>query len=245
METAQTADYALSILLALEERPDQTISELAVSLDLSRSVAQRIVVTLHNRAFVIRGRDARYSLGPALIEISASLPHQLAIAARPYLKDLAQSTGEMIVLAVPEGDEAVVIARRSGNSSPVRVEYEVGFRHPLWQGASGVSILANLDTVRRRKLGSPAGQIDVEAIRAQGFARTSGQLREHMEGLAVPIMSEREGVVGSIAVVAPTVRSSDLDDHVVALREAATATSADYEAERSFSRRAEAQVSRA
>ncbi|HWH25117.1 MAG TPA: helix-turn-helix domain-containing protein [Pseudolysinimonas sp.] len=217
MEIAQTADYAVSVLLTLESHGPQTIAEIATRLDLSRSVAQRIVVTLHRRALVMRGQDGRYDLGAALIKLAAELPHELAVTARPMVRALAESSGETVVVAVAEGDEAVVVARHTGNAGPLRIEYQIGFRHSLGRGASGLAILAYLSPQRRQKLGLVVDDSVLDQVAVKGFAKTESELQDHMVGLAAPIVDGEGGVIASLAIVAPAGRAENLERFVPAL----------------------------
>ncbi len=209
METAQTADYALQVLDLLEHQDGRSIAEIATHLELSRSVAQRVVVTLHKRAMVIRSEDGRYWLGPALIRLAANLPHPLAALAQAQVDELGSATGETVVLAVPVADSAEVVLARPGDAGQLRVEYEVGFTHALVRGASGLAMLAFLSPDARARIGGADLSETLDTIRTAGFARTAGQLRPHMEGLAVPIR-HAGSVLGSLALVVPTTRAESL-----------------------------------
>lgn len=217
MEIAQTADNALLALLELERSGRQTIAELSASLNLNRTITQRTVRTLHERGFVVRGLDGRYGPGPALLKISNGLPHEITLSANGMLEDLASETQETVIIAVNEGDEILVVASASGSSEPLRVEFQVGFRQPIWRGASGLAILAHLKN-------DPAihhlGPIELEIIaeaRAQGYARTRGQIRSDMTGAAVALLDADGSLLGSIAIIVPSIRSERLEANIPAL----------------------------
>lgn len=231
METAQTADYALRALLALADDGEQTITELARSLTLNRAVVQRIVATLHGRAMLTRSADGRYALGPGLILLGAGIQHELARIARLTLLELSEATQEMIVLAAPDGDEAVVIARRSGSHGPLRIEYALGFRHSLGRGASGLVMLAHMDRSIAERLLPVAELPRLEGIREQGYALTEGEIREFMIGVAVPVLTRQGDVIGSLAAVMPTVRANRVEEIVPQLQAAAASVGAQYSRE--------------
>ncbi|GAA1633762.1 IclR family transcriptional regulator [Georgenia ruanii] len=211
METAQTADYALLTLLELERSDGQTVSQLAAALSLNRTVAQRIVTTLHRRAAVSRDLEGRYWLGPLLIALAERLPHELSIVSAPLVGELARRAQETVVVAARDGAEAVVVARENGSSSPLRVEYEVGFRQPINRGASSLAILAHLDEATARRHVAASDLPALAKIREQGYARSEGQLRAHMVGIAAPILAGELGVVGSIAIIVPSARATRLE----------------------------------
>lgn len=219
MEIAQTADYALRVLDALDGRDNRTVAELAKELDVSRSVAQRVIMTLHRRGMVIKTDGGRYALGPALIHLAENLPHPLAAAGQSVIDELSQRTGETVVITVPIVDDAVVVASCPGRRGQLRVEYETGFRHPLVRGASGIAILAFLPEKARRALAGPGFEEKLSAVRESGIARTSGQIREYMVGMAAPIRDDR--VIGSVAIISPSTREKNLDELADPLRAAA------------------------
>lgn len=210
METAQTADYGLRVLLELERNGEQTVSELASGLGIHRAVLQRIVATLHGRALLTRTSDNRYRLGPGLLVLGSGIQHELAGVARLPMLELADDIREVIVLTAVDGDEAEVIARRSGNHGPLRIEAPIGFRHSLAVGATGLAILAFMPQEVGRRLVPPSGWDRLDEIREAGYAVTVGELRDFMIGLAVPVQTSDSGVVGSLAVVVPAVRADGI-----------------------------------
>ncbi|HWH25973.1 MAG TPA: IclR family transcriptional regulator C-terminal domain-containing protein [Pseudolysinimonas sp.] len=228
METAQTADYALRVLIELENHDSRTIAELSDSLDISRSVVQRMITTLHGRAMVVKRDEGRYSLGPGLIGLGSNLPHELVIVARPYMRELTTSSREMVALTVPDGDEAVIVARRKGSNWPLRVEYEIGFRHPLSLGGDGLAILAFQERSEEAEQLSPHLAEVLADVRQRGYVSTSGELREHLVCLAAPILAGPLGVVGSLAIVVPSERAEQLNNSLDELLLQTTRLGAEY-----------------
>lgn len=220
METSQTVDYALRILLALEANDGRLISELAGELAIQRTALHRIVSTLHRRALIIRDRSDRYWLGPGLVQLARRVPHELVAIADATMRALAQRSGETVILAVREADEAVIVAAHSGHRGPLRVEYQVGFRQPLARGASSLAILASSDAESIRRLAPRDLTAVLAEVREKGYARTEGHIRPHMVGLAAPVFAH-SSVVGSLAVIAPSVRAERLDDVLGELLESA------------------------
>ncbi|MDF2050427.1 IclR family transcriptional regulator C-terminal domain-containing protein [Arthrobacter sp. Cr_A7] len=232
MEIAQTADYALQTLLTLQGRGPSTEIELASAMQVSRTAAHRIVLTLHRRGFVLRLEDGRYTLGPELIKLSANTPIDLVSISAHHLESLAQFTKETVVLAVPHGENAVVLDQRQGTQGPLRVEYRTGFSHSLTRGASGLAILAYLERdcqdLLIRKAGDPDLRARLHKVVAEGYSLSSGELRAGMVGLAVPIVVNGVGVVGSIALVVPDLREVSLKDNLDDLKRHARGIALEY-----------------
>jgi DNA-binding IclR family transcriptional regulator len=213
MDTAQTADYALLTLLELERSDGQTIAEIAGVLSLNRTVAQRIISTLHRRGAVLRDLDNRYWLGPLLTAIAHNTPDELAIVAAPVMRELAELTAETVIVSRDEDDETVIVARENGHQSPLRVEYEVGFRQPLSRGATSLAILAYRDPSHARRLLIAGDLARLELIRSEGYAHTEGQIRADMIGLAAPIF-DGDDVVGALGIVLPRARAERVPELV-------------------------------
>jgi DNA-binding IclR family transcriptional regulator len=218
-EISQTADKGLRILLELAARDGLTVNELAERLGSSRGVAQRLGATLRARSMVIQDDGGRYFLGPGLIALAEKVPHVLASVSEPELAELSHALGETVVVSVRHGDDARVVASRTGGAGPLRVEYAPGYSHPLTTGASGLAILAHEDPSTRERL-LPDGEEQLAAIREQGYVLSEGQLRQQMAGLSCPIISQGT-LVGSIAVVVPASRASALQDMRTALLDVA------------------------
>lgn len=220
MEIAQTADHALRVLDCIAAHGHRTIAQLIEDLGLSRSAAQRVLASLHRRALVTKAPQGGYVLGPALIRLAQHLPHPLAAAGAAEINRLGRRTGETVVLAVPSGDEAVVVASNPGRTRQLRVEYEAGFRHELASGASGIAILAFLAAENHGVPMGPELETRLDQVRRAGIARTEGQLRDHMIGLAAPIL-HGDQVLGSIAIIAPSLRAETIETYTDDLRAAA------------------------
>jgi DNA-binding IclR family transcriptional regulator len=219
LDTAQTADYALQTLLELERSDGQTIAEVAEVLSLNRTVAQRIMATLHRRGAVLRDLDGRYWLGPLLIAIAHNTPDELSIVAAPVVRELAERTDETVIVARDQDDESVIVARENGRQNPLRVEYEVGFRQPLSRGATSLAILAYRDPAHAKRLLVTGDLATLALIRSEGYAHTEGQIRADMIGLAAPIFNG-DDVVGSLGIVLPSARAERVSDLVPELCEA-------------------------
>ncbi|GAA3882279.1 IclR family transcriptional regulator [Leifsonia kafniensis] len=217
VETAQTADYALRVLLELEAHDGQTMSELADKIDVGRSVVHRIIATLRVHAAVTRDPRGRYWLGPMLVLLARGLQHELATVGDGALAELAELCQETAIISVPEGDQSVVVACALGHTGALRVEHEVGFRQPLSRGASSLAILAYQRHPAISRLLQPEDLGVLEEIRAQGYAQTTGQIRSHMVALAAPILDEDGWAIGSVALIAPETRAELLESSKASL----------------------------
>ena len=119
-ETSQTLDRGLTVLELLADSSDgMTVTEIAVTLEVSRTVVYRLVVTLEQHALLRRGIDGRCRLGMAVLALARQVQPVLRDAAVPALRRLADTVGATAHLTVVDG-----VRRRGGGgrrAEPVRL----------------------------------------------------------------------------------------------------------------------------
>jgi DNA-binding IclR family transcriptional regulator len=158
------------------------MSELAAAIGVGRAVVYRLVATLEDRGFAVRGADGRVRLGPGLARLSVSVRPVLVEVARPVLRELADAVGATAHLTVAEGEHAVALAVVEPSWTEFHVSYRVGSRHPLDRGAAGRAIL----TAREGE-----GEVSVSV----------GELQPGAHGMAAPVRGV-PGLEASVGVVA-------------------------------------------
>src|SRR3954454_11840736 len=223
-EISKTADQALSLLLAVAERGPLSTAELSRQLGMNRTVAQRLLATLHQRGFVHRMANG-FVLGAALLEIADQVSFATREAALPAMHGLSAQIDETVVLHVIDGDAAVVLAQVASDQI-LRIERVVGTRDPLDAGASGLALLAFSPpaTVRRvlaRGSDAPMVERKLAEVRRQGYALTRDELQRGMHAIAAPITGGNGQAVASMAILLPENRGDGLAEHRDALLRAA------------------------
>ena len=182
-ETSQTLDRGVRVLRVLAESPTGlTMTELATTLEVNRTVVYRLVATLEAHALVRRDRAGRLYVGLGVLQLGAGLQPQLRSAAAPVLRLLAETTGCTAHLTVADGDEAMALAVVEPTRTDFHVAYRVGSRHRLTRGAAGRAILLGRD--------GQAGE----------YAVTTGELQPGAKGLAAPV-SGVAGLEASVGIV--------------------------------------------
>jgi IclR family transcriptional regulator, KDG regulon repressor len=229
-ETARTADHALVVLLELGEHGPLSPAEVSRRLGLNRTVTHRLLTTLEARGFVIRA-ESGYLPGPLLVRIAETVQPELRVAAARPLAELHARVRETVVLHVPDGDDAVVLDERVGTRHLLRVQHEVGSRHPLAHGASGRALLAFLPAAHRARVVRASADPElvtrsVEQVRDLGYAVSHDELQRGVHGLAVPVCRPDGTAVASLAVITPATRTPRVEEGAEALRRAAAAIAA-------------------
>lgn len=234
-DIAQTADHALRILEELGKGKALSPNELCQRLDLNRTVVHRLLKTLAARGFVLRqGHD--YRPGVALLRLASVIEPDLRAAAVPVMARLADEVDETVVLHVVDGLQAVVLEQAVATRHVVQVSHHIGSRHPLTTGASGRALLAFLprDVSDKAVAASddPAAlRKELEAVRKMGYALSHDELQWGVHGLAVALRNESGAALGSLAILVPAGRVTELERHVGVLVAAVDEISAAHSAQ--------------
>lgn len=200
-ETSQTLDRGLRVLAVLAECSEGlTVTELAIRLDVNRTVVYRLISTLEQHSLVRRDTRGRLFVGLGVLHLASAVQPHVRDLAIPVLRSLAEAIGSTAHLTVADGDEALALAVVEPTWTDYHVAYRVGSRHPLSQGAAGKAI-------GLRDPGGPA------------YAVTSGELQNGARGLAAPV----RGVDGLRASVGIVTLDGTIDEQVVAPRVIAAA----------------------
>ncbi|MDF2050428.1 IclR family transcriptional regulator [Arthrobacter sp. Cr_A7] len=217
-EVSKTADNALAVLSALAEGGPNSPQALARSLGLNRTVVQRLLITLHNRGFVVR-EDGEYLPSLLLRHLSNSVFGHLRTAAEPILASLATSTAATAVLGVLDDQDWTVIAQAVPAASlGLHIRHEIGFRSPLTTGASGKVLLAfslprTITKVLAKQTAADSNSVraELKQIAVDGYSHTRDELISGVNAIAVPVRNSQSVVTASLALLVPSTRGDDLD----------------------------------
>jgi DNA-binding IclR family transcriptional regulator len=227
-EISKTVDQALKLVGTLSTNGAMSINDLSRHHQLSRTVVYRLLTTLEVHGFVRRSQLI-YSLGPRLFALARQMEEELRNVARVPMSALAEASNETVVLVVRDGSDALSADVIPGRRHLLQVNFPPGYRYPLTKTASGRAILAFLpederEHVIRNGTTSPQDRAllldQLAQVRHQGFALSSNEYHNGLAGLAVPVHAD-DGVVASLAIVTPLVRSEATTTGTAALLAAA------------------------
>lgn len=178
---AQTLARGLVALRAVAQEPEGVApNDLAARLGVHRSIAYRLLQTLVEAGFAVRGEDGRYRGAVALLGLADGAMLGLRAAAVPVLRRTADELESTLSLLVAQGRQAVAVAVVEPRSARYRIVFAEGSTHPLDQGAAGHVL---------RSFAEPSADepVAVTQARAQGWARTFAEVEPGAHGLAVPL----------------------------------------------------------
>lgn len=206
------------ILEKLAEAPNGLgITELAEAFDVDKGNMSRLLQTLANYGFAEKDEVTRkYILGPQIVRLSRLVLTRMPLreTAKPYLKELVESTGECAHLAIVAQGQALYIDQEESPAT-LRVTTGIGTMAPLYCTALGKVLLAfahaplpdKLQAYTVRTITDPAMlQHHLELVRNQGFAVDDEEYDFGVRCIAVPVYDYRDKCVAAVGISGPTSR---------------------------------------
>ncbi|MDB5825164.1 MAG: IclR family transcriptional regulator [Herminiimonas sp.] len=215
----------LAVLEAVVELdgPGHTIEELAVQLNLTRSNVHRTLQTLAYAGYLIKDEaTGRYRSTMRLFELGAKQLAQFDVRrfAAPFMRNLAEASGETVHLSVLEGMDVVYIDKID-SPQPVRSYTFIGGRAPAYAVATGKAMLAyqpdgyierHTKTLTRH---SRSTIVSMPVLKKQlaktvrvGYAVNRGEWRDTVGGLAAAVFNGLDQVVAALGISGPMERLS-------------------------------------
>ncbi|MFF4625133.1 IclR family transcriptional regulator [Nonomuraea jabiensis] len=203
------------------------LSEIVRRSGVAKASVHRLAQELLRWGLLER-RGSEYWLGMRLFEIGQRVPRQriLREAARPYMEDLYQATGETIHLAVLDGHEVLYLEKVSGHSQVSRPSRVAG-RMPLHCTATGKALLAfGPAYLFTEVVAAPLARItprtvilpkllaqELDQAKKAGYAIEREQIRIGYLSVAIPLVGATGTMVAALSVTAPTFRA-DVNKYV-------------------------------
>lgn len=217
------AIHILDLLVPQGSEKEMSVSDIGRELDMPVQSVHRILASLREHGFVAQNaKTKKYKLGLSIMKYGFLMHDSLMLrsVARPFMEELCQKTRETVYLATRENSEGVYI---DSIDSPqiLKISEPIGLRLPLFIGASNRVILAYLPKATRDKLLDDADwsavpslkpltreyiEQELDVIRAQGYALTTGEATDDTTGIGAPIFSYDNTVIGSLNCAGPSVR---------------------------------------
>ena len=223
-----TVDRNLRILETLALAPEGVgLSGLADELALPRSACHRLLAELVRCGYVRQLRaHGDYALTTKLPALGLSFLGGAGIVdiAQPIIDRLADTCGELVRLALVDGDRLTFVAKAQGARAGLRYDPDMGIDVRLSCSAGGHAWLMTLteeratELVAKQGFGSPkeygpkapttfkALAKILEENRRQGFCMMAEMYAPGMSAMAAPVLKRRGEPVGVITIAGPLQR---------------------------------------
>lgn len=204
------------------DHPEWSLNELSRQTGLGKTTVYRILRTMEAARFLVfRPETSTYHIGPALFPTSYLVQAQSEItrAARPFLEQVVQETGETVALAL-EVDGVVLVIDQVLTPEFFKPSSPIGrVLDDLGNANSKIFAAFKSEEERRTILASHLPQLtphtitapddlarEFERIRRDGVAYDLEEQRLGVCAVGVPVMGPRGEVRATLTVVAPKER---------------------------------------
>ena len=204
------------------DRPERTLTELALGVGLNRTTTYRLLTALQSEGMIERD-GAVYRLGPELMALGARAlgASHLRGASRLELDALAERTGETVTLEVLVGRHVLILDEAIGRHLVGTVP-SLGTRWPAHATSTGKVLLAftpdqtlqelmadPLDRLTPRTIVDPATlRRELARARDKGHAVTWEEVELGFVAVSVPVRGPTGEVVAALSVGGPKTRFS-------------------------------------
>jgi IclR family transcriptional regulator, acetate operon repressor len=217
------AERILRVLENLANAPEgKTLSELSSTLDLPVSATHRLLADLVEQGYVRKDeRRGEFSLTMKMPSLGLRFLSAGGVVdvAQPILERLATTSGELIRLAIVDGEQLIYVAKAQGARQGIRYDPEMGRAVTLSCSAAGMIWLAGkseedaLRLVSKQGFGLPSdfgprapttfkALLPMIALaRKNGYATTQDMFLPAMSSMATPVRTAN-GEVHAILIIA-------------------------------------------
>jgi DNA-binding IclR family transcriptional regulator len=223
-------ERAFQVLELLAASPQgRALSTIAAETDLPLSATHRLLGELARCGYVRQARQqGDYVLTVKLVSLGLGFLSASGVVdvAQPSLDRLAEASGELVRLAIVDGDELVFVAKAQGATRGLRYDPDMGLSVPLSCSAAGHAWLSTLSDddalalVARQGFARPADHgpraptsakallAFVRAARKRGYSVISEVFAPAMSAMSAPIVT-RGATLGVVTIAGPLVRLTE------------------------------------
>lgn len=227
MSSNVTRAFAILELLAAKEEP-MALQDIAEALAIPPSAAHRHLVELNDLGYVMQNtrQGGGYSATTKIVTLGFTVLSARGIVdlAQPVLDRLAALSGELVRLAVRDGERLTFVARSQGARGGLIYDGDMGREPVLFASATGMawlSCMSDDDAVRlivKQGLGppnpiasgTPKSMKDVldrlAETRERGWGLVIDSADAGITAIAAAVRDRGGDVLGTVSIAGPTIR---------------------------------------
>jgi IclR family acetate operon transcriptional repressor len=224
-------ERSFKVLEHLAAHPEgRALSALSAELQMPLSASHRLLTELIRCGYVRQDQShGNYMLTIKLVSLGLSFLSNSGIVdvAQPLLDRLAAESGELVRLAVVDGDELTFVAKAQGATRGLRYDPDMGLSVNLSCSSAGHAWLSTMSDeealrlVASRGFGKPADYgpkapttvkallAYLRAARKRGFAMINEVFAPAMTAMAAPVRVGNGAVIGVVTIAGPLVRLTE------------------------------------
>jgi IclR family acetate operon transcriptional repressor len=228
---SSTLERSFGILEYLSGYPDgASLIAIADDLKVPRSACHRLLVEMVRCGYLRQLREqGDYALTTKLAALGLSYLSKSGIVdiAQPLIDHVAQASGELVRLAIVDGDRLTFVAKAQGARFGLRYDPDMGLDVRLSCSAGGHAWLMTLPDERVAEIVSKQGFGDpndygpkapttlkallkiLQADRKRGFSMISEMYSPGMTAMAAPVHRAGQPAIGVITIAGPMMRLTE------------------------------------
>jgi DNA-binding IclR family transcriptional regulator len=240
-ERGSTIERVLDILDTVAASPKPlSATEINEVLNLPKATAHRLCAELEAQGYLLKRINGKsYQPGNRLYDVAVGVLANSRFSASRHaiLTALSEQVGETCNIAYPDG-LYMAYSDRVETTAPLRLQFSIGMRVPLYCTASGKLYLSTLSKARRKVVVSKLKLVthakntitdadillaEIDQIEKTQVSIDNEELYDDIIAIAVPITDKQGRFYSSLAIQAPVSRISieNSDQYVPLLFEAA------------------------
>jgi len=219
----QAVRRAIAVLKAFsDDAPEMGVTEVSRRVNLHKSTVYRLLSAFEGEGLIAKSAETgKYRLGPELIVLGEQVLRHTDVhrVALPFLRELAERTGETVDLEVLSGSNVVTI-EEIGGKHVVAAAGAIGKPWAAHSTSTGKVLMAHLPPEKQRQILSrtlkrftPRTITDAKVlardllkVREQGYAISYGELEDHLIAIGTPIRSRNGDAVAAVSISGPDTR---------------------------------------
>lgn len=240
-ERGSTIQRVLDILDTVAASPKPiSATEINKVLNLPKATAHRLCAELEARGYLLKKINGKsYVPGNRLHDVAVGVlaNSRLRATRHAILTALSERVGETCNIAYPDG-LYMAYSDRVETSAPLRLQFPIGMRVPLYCTASGKLYLSTLPKTKRRAvinklqlerhskntITDPDALLkEIDNIEKRQVSIDNEELYDDIIAIAVPIKDKQGRFYSSLAIQAPVsrIKIEDSEQYIPLLRDAA------------------------
>lgn len=219
----QAVRRAIAVLKAFsDDAPEMGVTEVSRKVSLHKSTVYRLLSAFEGEGLIAKSPESgKYRLGPELIVLGEQVLRHTDVhrVALPFLRELADRTGETVDLEVLSGGNVVTIEEIAGKHV-VAAAGAIGMPWAAHATSTGKVLMAHQPPEKQRQILSRVlkkftprtitdAKIlarDLVKVREQGYAVSYGELEDHLVAVGMPIRSRNGDAIAAVSISGPDTR---------------------------------------
>jgi IclR family KDG regulon transcriptional repressor len=220
-----TVEKAFKLLELLSQHDSPVrMAELSREARMNKSTVYRMLETMSQMGYVTQDEpNGRYMMTTRMWEIGVRTfqRNDLRLAARPFLQELVERTGETAILTQRHGADVLIIEKVDCAHS-LQAVAPIGSRSPVHASSFGKAFLMTEPAGKVESLAggftrftdqtitdAPRMIADLNVARSDGAAIGLNEYRDGVAGVAAPVIGADGMTHGTIGISLPSFRLTD------------------------------------